>query len=65
MDFKNWLTQTKTNVPRLNTFITRLDPFFNDTGFNGTGFEKSVNSGIRKIETDIDELRKPEPNVED
>lgn len=65
MDFKNWLSQTKIDEPRLDIFITRLDPFFNDTGFNGTAFEKSVNLGLQKIETDIDELLKPEPNVED
>ena len=64
MDFKNWLVQTKIDEPKLCAFITKLDPFFNETGFNGTEFERRITLGLRKLDSDIDELLKPEPNVE-
>ena len=64
MDFKNWLANLKIDEPKLDSFITKLDPFFTETGFNGNEFEKKVHLGIRKIDLDIDKLLKPEPNVE-
>ena len=65
MDFKSWLEQTKDNEPRLSSFIPKLDPFFTDSGFNGSEFERRITIGLRKIESEIDELLKPESNVED
>lgn len=64
MDFKSWLEQTKNDEPRLSTFIPKLDPFFSDSGFNGIEFERRVTLGLRKYDSEIDELLKPEPNVE-
>ena len=64
MDFKNWLEQTKNNEPRLSTFILKLDSFFTDSGFNGIEFERKVTVGLRKFDSEIDELLKQEPNVE-
>ena len=43
MEFKDWLTQTKTEKPDLTEFITKLDPFFTDSGFNANEFEKKAN----------------------
>lgn len=64
MDFKSWLSQTKNDEPELNAFITKLDPFFTDTGFNGIEFEKKVLLGLMKINSDIDETLKPETDAE-
>ena len=64
MDFKSWLLQTKIDEPDLAVFITKLEPFFIDSGFNGLQFEKKINIGLRKFDNDIDELLKPESNVE-
>ncbi|WP_018626058.1 hypothetical protein [Niabella aurantiaca] len=64
MDFKSWLLHTKNEEPDLEVFITKLEPFFTDAGFNGLEFEKKINIGLRKFENDIDELLKPEINVE-
>lgn len=65
MDFKSWLNQTKIDEPDLASFITKLEPFFSNVGFKGTVFERKVTLGLSKIDSDIDELLKPEPNVED
>jgi hypothetical protein len=64
MDFKSWLAQTKIDEPELNAFITKLDPFFTDAGFNGIEFEKKVLLGLMKINSDIDETLKPETDAE-
>jgi len=64
MDFKSWLTQTKIDEPKLSAFITKLDPFFTEIGFNGTEFERRITFSLRKLDSDIDELLKPETNVE-
>lgn len=64
MDFNGWLNQTKIDEPDLDSFITKLEPYFSDVGFKGTVFESKVTSGLNKIDSDIEELVKPEPNVE-
>lgn len=65
MDFNSWLNQTKIDEPDLASFISKLEPFFFNVGFKGTEFERKVTLGLSKIDSDIDELLKPEPNVED
>ncbi len=65
MNFNSWLNQTKINEPELEQFITKLESYFSDTGFKGNVFERKVTLGLNKIDTEIDELLKPEPNVED
>jgi hypothetical protein len=64
MEFKTWLDQTKTEEANLEIFITKLEPCFSDSGFNGLEFERKVNIGLQKIDTEIDELLKPESDVE-
>lgn len=63
MEFKDWLTQTKTEKPDLTEFITKLDPFFTDSGFNANEFEKKVGSGLKKVDTDIANSLIPQPNA--
>jgi hypothetical protein len=52
-ELKAWLTQLKTEKPELNNFITKLEPFFSEVGFDASKFEKAINLGLKKIETDI------------
>jgi len=65
MKFNNWLNQTKVDEPELESFITKLEPFFTDTGFKGNVFERKVTSGLNKIDTEVEQALKPELNVED
>ena len=65
MDFNSWLNQTKIDEPDLESFITRLEPYFSDVGFKGNVFERNVKLGLNNIDSEIEELLKPEPNVED
>lgn len=52
-DFKAWVIQLKTEQPELSDFITKLEGFISDTGFNAAKFEKAVESRLNKIETDV------------
>ncbi|NCC82341.1 MAG: hypothetical protein EOM04_08740 [Clostridia bacterium] len=54
MDFSEWLSVIKKEVPELDAFISRLEPFFLDSGFNGVEFEKRVHIGIKKMEDEVD-----------
>lgn len=65
MDFNNWLNQTKKDEPQLGKFITKLQPYFFEGGFKSRVFETKVTAGLNNIDTEIDDLLKPEPNVED
>jgi hypothetical protein len=64
MDFNSWLTQTKIDEPDLESFIVKLEPYFSEIGFRGNIFERKVTAGLSKIDSDIDELLKPELDVE-
>ncbi|SFH76932.1 hypothetical protein [Halpernia frigidisoli] len=64
MEFKTWLEQTKIENTNLETFIIKLEPYFSDSGFNGLEFERKVAIGLQKIDTEINELLKPENDAE-
>ncbi|MDP4103339.1 MAG: hypothetical protein Q8935_00180 [Bacillota bacterium] len=63
MTLQEWLEQEKINSPELSDFLTKIKPYFVATGFNATEFERKVNIGVRKTETDIEDALKLEPNA--
>lgn len=65
MEFNNWLNQTKIDEPELEAFITKLEPFFTDSGFKGDVFERKVTLGLKQIETEVEQALKPDLNAED
>lgn len=65
MEFKDWLSQTKTDKPELTDFLTRAEKFFPDTGFNSVEFEKAIKTGLKKIEKEVDESLKIEDDAQD
>lgn len=52
-DFKEWMTQIKTDKPETSEFITKLEGFISDTGFNSAKFEKAIDKGLQNIEEDV------------
>jgi hypothetical protein len=52
-ELKNWITQLKNEKPELNDFITKLEGFISDTGFNTNKFEKAVEIGLQKKEEEV------------
>lgn len=65
MNFNSWLNQAKIDEPHLETFISKLAQYFSDGGFKGNAFERSVTLGLNNIDSEVEQLLKPEPNVED
>jgi hypothetical protein len=52
-ELKNWITQLKNEKPELSDFITKLEGFISDTGFNTNKFEKAVEIGLQKKEEEV------------
>jgi hypothetical protein len=63
MNYKDWITKTKTDKPELTDFITKLEVLISDTGFNASKFENAVEIGLKKIETDLNKLFIKEDNA--
>ena len=49
-ELKDWITELKNKKPELSDFLTKLEVFISDTGFNATKFEKAVETGLQKKE---------------
>lgn len=52
-ELKNWITGLKAEKPELNDFITKLEGFISDTGFNASKFEKAVETGLKMKEEEV------------
>jgi hypothetical protein len=52
-ELKDWITALKIEKPELSDFITKLEGFISDTGFNTAKFEKAVESGLQKKEEEV------------
>ena len=63
MEFKDWLKQAAIEKPELSEFVTKLNSFFTDAGFNAAEFEKKVASGLKKIDSDITNSINPQINA--
>lgn len=53
IELKNWITELKTEKPELNDFLTKLDIFITDAGFNSAKFEKAIEIGLQKKEEEV------------
>jgi hypothetical protein len=53
VELKDWITILKTEKPELKDFITKLEGFISDTGFNAAKFEKAVETGLQKKEEEV------------
>jgi len=52
-DLKDWITGLKSENPELNDFVTKLEGFISDTGFNALKFEKAVEIGLQMKEEEV------------
>jgi hypothetical protein len=52
-ELKDWITGLKIEKPELNDFVTKLEGFISDNGFNSSKFEKAVELGLQKKEEEI------------
>ena len=52
-ELKDWIAKFKTEKPELNDFVTKLEGFISDTGFNASKFENAVQIGLNKKEEEV------------
>lgn len=52
-ELKDWIAGFKSEKPELNDFVTKLEGFISDTGFNTSKFENAVNIGLQKQEEKV------------
>lgn len=53
VELKDWITGLKTEKPELNDFVTKLEGFISDAGFNASKFEKAVETGLQIKEEEV------------
>lgn len=52
-ELKDWITELKTEKPKLKDFVTKLEGFISETGFNAAKFEKAVETGLQNKEEEV------------
>jgi len=50
---KDWITVLKTEKPELNDFITKLEGFISENGFNTAQFERAIDKGLQLKEEEV------------
>jgi hypothetical protein len=63
-EIKDWLSTTKQEKPELSDFITSLDSYFSEDGFNASEFEKVVDKDLKSVENQVKMLLKDDEHVE-
>jgi hypothetical protein len=59
-ELKDWIAELKAEKPEQCDFITKLEAFISDTGFNAVKFENAVKNGLQKKEEEIIKIFKPD-----
>ena len=52
-ELKDWIAGIKIENPELIDFITKLEGFITDAGFNTTKFDNAVSIGLQKKEEEV------------
>jgi hypothetical protein len=50
LKLNEWITEVKANNSEIKDFVTKLEGFISDTGFNSSKFEKAVEIGLKNKE---------------
>jgi hypothetical protein len=62
-DIKNWLNNAKQEKPELSEFITTVEIYFSETGFNTSEFEKAVAINLIILEKQVKKSLEDEENA--
>ena len=60
---EHWIETERVSNVESRSFLKKINPYFQETGFNAAEFERKVNIGLKKVESDIDNSLKPDINV--
>lgn len=64
-EINDWLNTTKQEKPELKGFITLLESYFSEAGFNASDFEKRVDADLNSIEKQVRKLFKEDEHAKD
>ncbi len=64
-EIKDWLSITKQEKPELSDFITLLESYFSEAGFNASEFEKVVDTDLKSVENQVRMLLEDDEHAED
>ena len=64
-EIEEWLNITKQENPELNDFITSLDGYFSETGFDASEYEKAVDADLKSLKGQIKKLLEDDEHAQD
>ena len=64
-EIKDWLSITKQEKPALTGFITLLECYFSEDGFNALEFENAVDAELKSVENQVRKLLKEDEHAKD
>ena len=64
-EINDWLNTTKQEKPELSDFITLLESYFSEVGFNASDFEKRVDKDLNLMEMQVKKLFKEDEHAKD
>jgi hypothetical protein len=64
-EIKDWLSSTKQEKPELTGFITLLERYFSEDGFNALEFENAVDAELKSVENQVRKLLKEDEHAKD
>lgn len=64
-EINDWLNTTKQEKPELSDFITLLESYFSEAGFNASDFEKAVDTDLNSMEKQVRKLLKDDKHAKD
>lgn len=53
VELKDWITELKTEEPELRDFISKLEGFISETGFDILKFENAIETGLQTKEEEV------------
>lgn len=64
-EIKEWLSTTRQEKPELSGFITLLEGYFFEDGFNASEFEKAVDADLKSVKNQVRKLLKGDEHAKD
>lgn len=64
-EIKEWLSTTRQEKPELSDFITLLERYFSEDGFNALEFENAVDAELKSVEDQVRKLLKEGEHAKD
>lgn len=64
-EIKDWLSTTRQEKPELSGFVTSVEGYFSEDGFNASEFEKEVDANLKSVDNRVRELLEDDEHAKD